>query len=338
MEVFELHSEELSIDDGLPVEAPEAMPVTCPRCESEVPPSVYCVACGCPLEIEAPAEEGKGSKELRFDLTPLKEMQAEGEPGADEAKEGPRFAAAESVVQGINLGLEPVEQESLITTHTVEALEPEAPGDEIEAPETGLQEVSVSKGDSRQAKAPGGPDPAIQALANELLNSVYLKLWSVGLLRKEGTGEEQFLRTFDAYHGRVERCIGQRAHLLDQIIDLEAYEAKVREAQIELDELDVRRSLRDLHEGEYEAMAPALRWTIDHSEAEIEGRRDRIALLENPVELMSPGKVEEATIMATEALELVREAEASARLSPGTAAKVRGSVEMIEGLLKRNPS
>ena len=38
-----------------------------------------------------------------------------------------------------------------------------------------------------------------------------------------------------------------------------------------------------------------------------------------------------------EALELVREAEASARLSPETAAKVRASVAMIEGLLKRTP-
>ncbi len=47
------------------------------------------------------------------------------------------------------------------------------------------------------------------------------------------------------------------------------------------------------------------------------------------------GPVEEAAALAVEALELVNEAEASAKLSPGTAAKVRASVEMIEGLLKR---
>ena len=332
-----MHREELSIDNGLPVEAPEAMSVTCPRCESEVPTSIYCVACGCPLETEAPAEEGTGSKELRFDLTPLKEMQAEGEPGADEAMGDPRFDAAESKILGINLDFEPMEQESLITTHTVEALEPEAPGDEIEAPETELQEYGEQRGETLQAEAPRGPDPAIQGLANELLNSVYLELWSVGLLRKEGTGEEQFLTTFNAYHDRVERCISQRDHLLDQIKDLEAYETKVREAQIELDELDVRRSLGDLHGGEYEAMAPALRWTIDHSEAEIEGRRGRIALLEDPIGLMPPEKVEEAAALAVEGLELIGEAEASARLSPETAAKVRASVAMIEGLLKRTP-
>ena len=332
-----MHREEMDTEMNPSLEAPEAKTVTCPRCESEVPSSLYCVACDCPLEIEAPSEEGAGSGELRFDLTPLKEMQAKGEYRADEAMAEPRFAAMESTVQGINFDLDPMEKESLITTPTVEAMEFTAPDYGIKAPETRLQEEKEPRGETRHTEEPGGPDPAIEELANELLNSVYLELWSVGLLRKEGTGEEQFLRTFDAYHCRVEKCIGQRDHLLDQIRDLEAHEAKSREARIELDELDIRKSLGDLHEGEYEAMAPALRWTIDHFEAEIEERRGRIALLEDPIVLMPPGKVDEATTLAVEALKLVREAEASARLSRETATKVRASVEMIEGLLKRTP-
>lgn len=317
--------------DSFP-EAPKTTAVTCPHCKSEVPASIYCVACGYPLEIDAPAEEGAGSDELRFDLTPLRDMQVEGGSRADEAIAEPRLAVVEGPVQGLNLDLEPGEKESLIMNPTIEA-----PDDGIEAPETGLQEDGESGGETLQGEETGGHDPAIEELANELLNSVYLELWSVGLLRKEGTGEEQFLRTFDAYHGRVERCFGQRDHLLDQIRDLEAYEAKAREARIELDELDLRKSLGDLYGGEYEAMAPALRWTIDHFEAEIEGRRGRIALLEDPIRLMPPGKVEEAVALAVEALELVREAEASGRLSPEMVAMVRASVEMIEGLLKRTP-
>lgn len=317
-----------------PQEAPKAASVTCPHCESDVPSSLYCLVCGCPMETEAPAEEAEGSDELRFDLTPLKEMQAERDPGAEEDVEI-RLAAVESDVQGRNLELESVENESLAVPHSVEAMEPEAPDDGIEASETGLMEDREPEGEALQAEEPEGPDPAIAELANELLNSVYLELWSVGLLRKEGTGEEQFLRTFDAYHGRVERCIDQRDHLLGQIRDLEAHETKARETRIELDELDLRKSLGDLHKGEYDAMAPALRWTINHFEAEIGERRGRIALLGDPFGLMPPGKVEEAAALAVEALELVNEAEASAKLSPGTAAKVRASVEMIEGLLKR---
>jgi hypothetical protein len=82
-----LYREELDI--GSPMEAPETPSVICPRCESEVPSSIYCVACGCPIENEAPAEENSKSSELRFDLTPLMEMQAEGEPEAEETISGP---------------------------------------------------------------------------------------------------------------------------------------------------------------------------------------------------------------------------------------------------------
>ena len=320
-----MHREELDISP--PTEAPETPSVTCPRCESQVPSSIYCVACGCPMETGAPAEESAESSELRFDLTPLREMQAEGEPGADEAHAGPRFAAVESIVQGNNVDLEPKGEENLIMAPSFETLEPLAPEEVIEASETGPREDGEL----------GGPYPTIEELANELLNSVYLELWSVGLLRKDGTDEEQFLRTFDVYHSRVERCLSQRDHLLDQIKDLDVYEMKVREARIEFDELDIRKSLGDLHEGEYEAKAPALRWAIDHFEAENEVRRGRIDLLENPFEMMPPGKVEEATTLAAEALKLVRGSEISARLSPETAAKVEASVEMIDGLLKRTP-
>jgi hypothetical protein len=289
------------------------------------------------MEIEASAEEGTEFDELRFDLTPLKEMQAEGEQKADDVMAEPYFDAVESPAQGIQFDLEPFEKESPISTQIVEDLVQRSPDEEIEAPGTGLQEVKESRGEILQAEEPGGPDPVIENLANELLNSVYLELWSIGLLRNEGTGEEKFLRTFDAYYGRVERCIGQRDHLLDQLRDLEAYEAKAREARIELDELDVRNSLGDLHEGEFTAKAPALRWAINHFEAEIEVRRSRIDLLEDPIGLIPPRKVKEAAALVVEAMELVREAEVSARLSPGTAAKVRTSVEMIEGLLRKSP-
>ena len=318
-----MRREELDISP--PTEAPETPSVKCPRCESEVPSSIYCVACGCPMETGAPAEESPTSSELRFDLTPLMEMQAEGEPGTEETRIEPRFASVESTVQGEQIDIKPEGIETLIMAPTLETLEPLALEKVIEAPETGPQEEGE----------PGGSDPAIEELANELLNAAYLELWSVGLLRKEGTDEEQFLRTFNAYHTRVERSLNERTHLLDQIKDLVAYEAKARETRIELDELDIRKSLGDLHQGEYQAKAPALRWTIDHFESKNQMRRTKIDLLENPFEIVSPGKVEETIALAAEASKLLKEKKVSAKLSSKTVTKVEASVETITGLLKR---
>jgi hypothetical protein len=329
-EVSELHHEELDTDMGLPGETPETTTVVCPHCKSEVPTSLYCAACNCPLEIAVPVEDYVKSNELRFDLTPLMEMQAEGESGADETLAGPRYAAVDSTVKGINFNKEPVEKESLINPPSVEVIKPIAL-------ETGVQEDGGSLEGTLQTEEPRGPALVIEKLASELLNSVYLGLWSIGLLRKEGTGEEQFLRSFDAHLDRIERCIDQRDHLLESISDLEVFDAKAEEVRVDLDELDVRRSLGDLHDGEYEAKAPALRWTIAHNEAESDRLRGRIAMLENLTSLMPQGKVEEAVRMAEDAVGLIREAEVSARLIPGTAAKVRASVETIRGLLKRPP-
>lgn len=334
-EVFELHREELDTDKGFSVEAPEATTVKCPRCESEVPTSIYCVACGCPLEMEVSSDEGPRSEKLRFDLTPLKEMQADVEPQGDGREARPLYAEADSTFQEMDYPPEP-EGESLILTHAAGgASMDQADIGESDAPETVSHEGPEPQIEASSTEAIEDTDPVIEELANELLNSAYLELWSIGLLRKDETGEDQFLRNFESYQGRLERCVTQREHLLTQIRDIEAVEARGREARVQLDELDVRRSLGDLREGEYEAMAPALRWTIDHHEAEMEMRRRRTSLLENPMSLMPTEKVREAAAMAEEAMKLVREAEASAKLSTGTAASVRASIETIEELLER---
>ena len=334
MEVFNLYHEELDTDS--PPQALEVETVACPRCKGEVPSSIYCVACGCPLEVEA-AEDAEGSGEIRFDIESLKEMQGESESQNKGESTGPHSVEEGDTVKGLNFALEPVEKESLTLTPVFEAMKDQPPKDAIEALDTGFHTGPEPPREASSAEAAGDIDPVIFELATELLNSVYLELWSVGLLRKDEMDESQFLKAFEGYRDRLERCIGIRDHLLDQIRDLGAHETKAREANFELDILDVRESLGDLHEGEYQAMAPALRWTMGHHEAETERRQDRIALLEDPMSLMPAEKVREVAVMAEEAVELIREAEAFARLSPGTAASVRGSVKMIQGILKRPP-
>jgi len=284
------------------------------------------------MEMEAEPGKETGSGELRFDLTPLKEMQGDVEPQGGEAM--PRYADVENTIDGMGYSLEPVKEAM--------ALPSAVGGASLDKPATGGSEAlnSVEAGVEHQEETAPKEEtedtyPVIEGLANELLNSAYLELWSIGLLRKDETDEALFLRSFDSYHGRLEKCIAERESLLAQTRDIESLEAEVSEASVQLDELEVRKSLGDLNKGEYDAMAPALRWTIGFHEGELDRRRRRMALLENPMGLMPPEKVREAAAMAEDTLRLVREAEASARLSPGTAAKVRASIESIEGLLEK---
>ena len=329
-----MYHEELDTDS--PPQALEVETVTCPRCKGEVPSSIYCVTCGCPLEIEA-AEDAEGSEAIRFDLEPLTEMQGETESQNKEESNEPHSVEEGDTAKALQFALKPVEKESLTLSHIFDAMKEQPPMDAIEVLDTEFHAGPEPPREASSAEAAGDHDPEIYELATELLNSVYLKLWSVGLLRKDETDENQFLKAFEGYSDRLERCIGIRDHLLDQIRDLGAHEAKAREARVELDKLDVRKSLGDLHEGEYQAMAPALRWVIEHHEAETERQQDRIALLEDPMSLMPSEKVREAVVMAEEAVELIREAEAFARMSPETATSVRDTIKMIQGILKRHP-
>lgn len=329
-----MYHEELDTDS--PPQALEVETVTCPRCKGEVPSSIYCVTCDCPLEIEA-AEDAEGSEEIRFDLEPLTEMQGETESQNKEESTESHSVEEEDTVKELKFVLEHVEKEKQTLVQTFDAMKDQPPKDAIEALDTEFHAGPEPPREAPSVEAAGDHDPVIYELATELLNSVYLKLGSVGLLRKDETDEIQFLKAFEGYSDRLERCICIRDHLLDQINDLGAHEAKAREARIELDKLEVRKSLGDLHEGEYQAMAPAMRWVIEHHEAESERRQERIALLEDPLSLMPTEKVREAVVMAEEAVELIREAEAFARLSSGTATSVRDTIKMIQGILKRYP-
>jgi hypothetical protein len=329
-----LYPEDLDTDS--PPQALEGETVTCPRCKGEVPSSIYCVACDYPLEIEA-ADYAEGSEEIHFDLKPLTEMQGESE--SQNNRESTELHSAEEgdTVKGLKFALEPVEKESLTLSQIFETMKDQTPKDPIEALDTEFLAGPEPPREAPSAEETGDYDHVIFELATELLNSVYLELWSVGLLRKDKTDECLFIKAFEGYRHRLERCISKRDHLLGQIRDLGAHEAKASDARVELDKLDVRKNIGDLHEGEYLSIAPALRWTIDHHEAETERQRGKIALLEDPLSLMPTEKIREAAVMAEEAVELIREAEAIARLSPETAASVRDSIKMIQEILKRTP-
>ncbi|MHA2162992.1 MAG: hypothetical protein ACXABF_11265 [Candidatus Thorarchaeota archaeon] len=314
LEVVNLYNEELDADSS--PQAHEMEMVTCPRCKGDVPSSIYCGACGCPLEVES-AKDTEGSGENHFDLESLKEIQGE----------------IESQKMEESASRAPVEKESLTMIQGSDAMKAQSPKDTLDALDTRFHAGPESPRKVLSAEAAGNLGPVIDKLATELFNSAYLELWSVSLFRRDEMDENQFLKVFEGYRDRLDRCIGIRDDLLNQIRDLGTHDVKVREARIELDKLDVRKSLGDLHEGEYQAMVPALRWTIDHYEVEAERRQNRIALLEDPLSLMSAEKVREVAVMAEEGVELLREVEAFARISPGTAAMVRDSVKMIQGIL-----
>jgi len=175
-------------------------------------------------------------------------------------------------------------------------------------------------------------DPKITDLTKELMNSISLQLWSMNLLREGGVDEGHFSRIFQGYKDRFERCVAHRNEMLQEARDMAPLEKKINEAKVQLGELEVRRSLGDLHEGEYDAMAPALRWTIDHHEDQVANRKGEIALLTNLHQLMPAEYIVETKEMA----EMTHEAMEGSGLEdvgPKTVSRIRASLKEILAFL-----
>ena len=118
-------------------------------------------------------------------------------------------------------------------------------------------------------------------LMRELFNSANLMLWSIGQLLEDGMSEDNFSRMFKGYDERWRQCIALKLKSLQQAKDTRQLEEELEMAKVNLGELELRRSIGDLLDGEYEAKAPAYRWEINCFEGEYERRKIEINFLED---------------------------------------------------------
>jgi hypothetical protein len=352
----------------------ERKTICCPNCEDTVPATLYCLKCGHPLfNLLGEKEEAlsEGAKEF-FSLDPLKGIQDEASQVSDETADSNLVLPdTNGMRSGVELDLEPggTDEESDLNEATFG--ESVVPGDsvsengELSRPEkmleageemfvegeqmTGILEPAPhqienegSRNESvadilvegKDWESEHGADPKIAELAKELMNSISLQLWSVNLLREEGVDEDHFGRIFQGYQARFERCMAQRNEMLEEARDTATFEKKANEAKVELGELEVRRSLGDLSEGEYEAMTPALRWIVDHNEDLIAGRKAEIALLEDLDQLMPADKIAKMRKMAETANEALESLNDSENIGYKTVSKIRASLEDIMAYLE----
>ena len=344
---------------------------SCPHCRGTVPTTLYCLKCGFPLfnlREDQEMNESKGDDEF-FDLVPLKDIQDDaslqsGEAAnppltpyeSDEMREGIELVKIDEPEVQIDLNeadleesIEVVDRETanenfdLPSPVKYDAGDNVAKGDEkmrytlepVSRPENyeeSIEDSIVAPFENRDDESECEMDPEITDLTKELMNSISLQLWSMNLLREGGVDEDHFCRIFQGYKDRFERCVAHRDEMLQEARDMEPLERKINEAKVQLGELEVRRSLGDLHEGEYEAMAPALRWTIDHHEDQVANRKREIALLTDLHQLMPAEYIAETKEMAETACEAMK-GSGLENMSRETASRIRESLEEILAFL-----
>lgn len=181
----------------------------------------------------------------------------------------------------------------------------------------------------------------VQGMTKNLINSISLKLWSVDLLKEGAIEEEHFKRLFGEYQARSVQYVGQRKTLLAHYSreytikarNLEPIEKALSEAKVTLRELETRKSIGDLHEGEYEAKAPTFRWEIQHYNEDIARKKEEMTFIEGLTRVIPTVEIEKIKEKVQDAQVAKDELLKKAIISPETAATVKISLEETRAFL-----
>ena len=136
-----------------------------------------------------------------------------------------------------------------------------------------------------------------------LAKSLSMQLWFVDMLQEGKMNEKQFGRLFAVYLTRLKPCLARRNEMLETAMDLEPLEAELNEAKLRLEELEMRRNIRDVSDDEYRVKMPAIKWDIRHYEERLRKNKADTTFL---LDLKSVLSEEEITNLQEKAEKCIR--------------------------------
>ncbi len=314
--------------------------VNCPHCKDDVPLSIYCLKCGYPmfeLMKEHMSEDGSDGDEVSDGHPPDEGEEFRLEP---EDLEPPQSedVEAESKLEKESEAMNVDTQESAEPKEPMEEIFEKDPPENVDTPDRDEGEVEAPAAETQLDEADQGyePDEALKDLMRNLANSINMKLWSVGQLLEGRISEQNFERLHEGYDARWHQLMDQRKDRLTQARDLDSLEEGLERAYISLGELEIKKTLNDLFEGEHEAKAPAYEWEISHCERQLEGRRGEIAFLERLSNVVPRDELAKMAERARGYLDRMRSSEGLTELINNTYARLKTSMEEIVAFLEEN--
>ena len=144
------------------------------------------------------------------------------------------------------------------------------------------------------------PDPLSKDLVENLAKNIALKLKLVKLYRDGVVKEETFTKIFDEYSREGKIWSSRREELLKKHSeDVEEMEEAYSNASEALELLEIKRSIGDVSDWEYDAKAPSYRWDIDHFDSLVADKKNRITYLEDVGGAMSKEELKELRELAS---------------------------------------
>lgn len=143
------------------------------------------------------------------------------------------------------------------------------------------------------------PDPLTKEVMDNLAKNITLKIRLVRLLRDEQVKEETFKKLFDSYVDQGRIWISRRDEITGRFnTDIERMDAQLVIAKKDFELLEIRKSIGDTADDEYQVKAPAYKWDIEHLEGEIKTRRGGVLYVTNLKKLVPEEEINELTVIA----------------------------------------
>lgn len=300
-------------------------------------------------DVESVIDEGEYEEELRIISVDEEEKPAETDElveavtAEDEIEaeaievQGPEIVEEASSVSEVEVTAIEEEPSESIEGVIVEMVEESEEYEEAEVIEEFQEEpiVEETSEEVQETLAEFDPDPLVTAVMEHLAKNTSLKVRLVNLLIEEDVKEATFNRLFESYAAQGERWINRRNEMLERDrYDLESMEKEITEARMSLEELEIRKAIRDASEEEHEAKAPAYEWNIrflDHGLQQIKGES---AYLEDLTRVMSAEEIQELREMAENCYEALDSLVESGKVSSETASRIKATLEEALDCLK----
>jgi len=332
--------------------------VDCPNCEESVPLSIYCLKCGFPMFDLMKKHMDKDKREIKEvnneilsknDIVSTRDSSTELKFRLEPADLNSDKEDDELDIETNHELQHKEEDQTLDLNDDLKIVDTEIDGDEdfkSEAHQSfdrsfhvmneNEQESTMRTEKVKMQKRVFEPDEATRNLMQNLANSINLKLWSIGQLLDEKISTENFERLHVGYDARYRQLMDQRKERLEQVSDVNKLEKELERAYINKSELEIRKTLNDLFEGEFDAKAPAFEWEITHCEILLEHRKGEIAFLKGLEKVVQSEELAEMVKTARNHLESIQSTEGLMELIDGSSARLKNSLEEIVNLLEDN--
>lgn len=296
---------ELSVEEDYEVVTIEEEPLIVAEPEPEPEPVVE-------LEPE-PEPEPEPMVELEpepvLEAEPELAVELEPEPVLEAEPEPEPLVEAEPEVEPM---LEPEPEPVIEEAHEVETIEEEPI----------MEEVVLEY----------APDPLTKEVMENLAKNITLKIRLVKLLKEGKVREETFQKLFDSYVEQGRIWVTRRDEIMRRFrADIERMDRELVDSTKAFELLEIRRSIGDASDEEYNIKAPAFKWDMENLDSGIRDRKAGVLYLEHLERLVPEEEVAELEEMSTTQYSAIDEIE---EVVSDTIARIKESLAEALNILK----